>query len=85
MAQMADRPPKCGWPISMVNKPKISDLNTSTLEGALLTIALNLMALSPEIRLNGKTVDGRTMTPDEILAGLIDTARAAHENRFGNN
>lgn len=52
----------------------INEINTETKEGKLLMMALAALTVSPSICINGQELDGRKMTPDEMLSEISKTA-----------
>lgn len=62
----------------------INEINTSTKEGKLLMMALAALTVSPSICINGHELDGRKMTPDEMLTEISKTADLVYNDQTTN-
>lgn len=46
---------------------KLNEIDTTTEQGRFFMMALAALTVSPNIHINGKELDGRQMTPDQML------------------
>lgn len=60
---------------------QLQEINQTTKEGQYLMMAIAALTVSPEISLNSKICNGKSMTPDDVLAELDTTVKKVFNER----
>lgn len=53
---------------------QLNEINDKTMEGRLLMMALAALTVSPQIQVDGESLDGRQSTPDAMLNRIKNVA-----------